>query len=112
MTFQNIVKKGLKRIEQEEQEAEQRDAVRVNPDPEDLGVQCCPVHLSRAQMGFLVDILRGLPCDGLSRAEEQHLTQLLYAFAQPLSEWPDAECPHEGLMSTHFRAACGGDTYC
>ena len=117
MTLKDIVKLGLQRTLQEQQDTEAHDAKRVqaNPglDPEDLGVPVIPVHLSRAQLGLLSDVLRGLPRDGLSQAEVEHLTVLEYTFSEPLHEheW-DAPCPHEALMSTHFRAACGGDTYC
>ncbi|WP_414657923.1 hypothetical protein ACINK0_15215 [Deinococcus sp. VB343] len=117
MTLTDIVKLGLERTLQEAADTEAHDAMRVqaNPglDPEDLGVPVIPVHLSRAQLRLLSDLLRGLPRDGLSQAEVEHLTVLEYTFGQPLHEheW-DAPCPHEALMSTHFRAACGGDTYC
>ena len=115
MTLQDIVKLGLQRTLQEQRDTAIHDARRVqaNPglDPEDLGVPTVPVHLSRAQLGLLSDLLRGLPRDGLSQAEVEQLTVLEYTFAQPLHEWATPD-PHEALMSTHFRAACGGDTYC
>ncbi|MHA0040144.1 hypothetical protein [Deinococcus sp. PESE-13] len=117
MTLQDIVKRGLERTLQEAADTEAHDAMRVQAhpglDPEDLGVPVMPVHLSRAQLGLLSDLLRGLPRDGLSQAEIEQLTVLEYTFAQPLHEheW-GSPCPHEALMSTHFRAACGGDTYC
>ena len=122
MTLQDIGKLGLQRTLQEAADTEAHDARRVQAhpglDPEDLGVPVIPVWLSRAQLGLLAGVLRGLPRDGLSQAEIEQLTVLEYTFAQPLHnlEQPhDLEqpgCPHEALMSTHFRAACGGDTYC
>lgn len=115
MTLKDIVKLGLERTLQEAADTEAHDARRVQAhpglDPEDLGVPVIPVWLSRAQLGLLAGVLRGLPRHGLSQAEIEQLTVLEYTFAQPLHEWATPD-PHEALMSTHFRAACGGDTYC
>ncbi|MHA0036706.1 hypothetical protein ACXXDK_18315 (plasmid) [Deinococcus sp. PESE-38] len=62
MTLQDIVKRGLERTLQEAADTEAHDAMRVQAhpglDPEDLGVPVMPVHLSRAQLGLLSDLLR------------------------------------------------------